>query len=553
MSVVKVGGGWAFARAPGNDDKRPILVARCYGHEPESIDGVLLGYVEQFAYVEAWALTPEGEIDSGICTEEPEQFWHWASGYARGRSTKASKRKGRAVLLILVDANRELAMLGKPDHYQWRAGKSGPCGHTTDRLALNRPPDAPGMFLGKLEGTEWHGSFDVRQLGNWHAEGNYSEALSIDSAVTWVQSYRRMLTEHGLGPKLEGTLASQAKRSFRRHLAEHRIDGIRAHRNAELHAFEHGVMAHQSPLRFHRAGFYGVLYHLDFTAHYVSIMATERLPREAVNYWPEGCPVEQIEGTIRAGKCVLARVRMENGEHWITTPDFDAERTIEVMQAASYAAGERSGLASWAQRIFEVRQRVSATDPTLARSVKGIGNGLWGALAQRNWHCEPQDQRPAHLAQFEGPVSCKVDNYGRAWCIDAEGTYYERKPQALARDRYFALGAHMIAHGRAKTEQLAEQVELVYAHTDSVWSLDPVVGTTAFPHGNQIGGLGVERVRNVEFGEDGSRIIDGVLDAAAGGAPKRDGRFYDDFENDEGRRAYLSPGTHGALFRRLTG
>lgn len=570
-----------FTRAMGRDDNRPMIVARCYGDEPRQIDVSDADFdsdpdhwwLERFAYIEAWLYGPDGEWWSARCTESPEAFWAWAGDIARG--VHGVRSKGRRVLLVFVDANRELAMLGSPEHYAFTLPEAT-CGHEPS-IGVNRPSHSPSTFSARLDGSEWHGGFDVHQIGNWHPDGPNANEMDVEDAAAWIVAWRQWVRRHDLGPMLMPTLARQAKRSFRRHLAMHNLNGPHSHPgDCDMHRFEHEVKERQGPRRDVLAGRYERLYYLDFTAHYLSIMATKRLPKEPVAHYPDGCPVG-MAAAVAEKMCLLAKVRIGDGVRWVTTPDFDADATDEVLEMATYAVGSGSGFASWAKAMFKLRETAPSD---LRLTMKGLANSLWGALGQRNWTCHLREHRPSHLEGMTGPFHARthrsvgkaltrldvpgaerprsehpshpIGAEAEAWCIDADGNYYERHSGEWAYDRFYAFGAHMLAYGRHKIDELAYHPACrpVYIHTDSVWSLTPVPDTARLPRAGQIGGIDSQIVRNVTIHPDGTRLVDDVLDAAGAGQ-RRDGHlFYESFENEKERREHLGDAP-GALYREL--
>ena len=98
---------------------------------------------------------------------------------------------------------------------------------------------------------------------------------------------------------------------------------------------------------------------------------------------------------------------------------------------------------------------------------------------------------------------------------------------------FYALGAHMLAYGRMLTEALMTGLDVVHAHTDSVWSTTPVIGTNSYPGEHYLGGLKQAIVKDVILEADGLRTVGGRIDAHGGGKPHKQGRFYTDFDDAE--------------------
>ena len=123
------------------------------------------------------------------------------------------------------------------------------------------------------------------------------------------------------------------------------------------------------------------------------------------------------------------------------------------------------------------------------------------------------------------------------YMVDDEGQYWSNDRHRFKRGRYHALGAHVLAHGRREADRLLEMatdqdVGLIYAHTDSVWTVEPLRGTTGFPRADRPGGITQERHRDVVFWQ-GARWVGDRLDAMTPGQPIPGTRLYRAFDAPE--------------------
>lgn len=449
--------------------------------------------------------------------DDPALFWRFVRYWA-----------GRSALLICGHADRDMAFVGPPP------------GHH-----LARPPieiNSPWIRLQEWRTAGSKSCIDVIDTGNWHHDGRYCELMGMDLLAEWARTWISFMADNDLG-RLDYTRARQAVRSLRHHVAGcvgavrggdcpvcGRPDG-RAHRRPWWHAdndlyrFERGVAGSYSPTRISAAnGHHPVLYEHDFTAFYLSILAQERMPGEAKRSLPNGCPAPALERWVRDGGLALADITTTAGERRLAaTPDLIGADLAEVHSAALYSPCGTWG--TWAEKMMALRAK--APD-LIATSVKALGVSLWGRLYRRNRTFEnagtdwPRELDPwaDMLAQRELTVDARGATwrfrYDDDWNILAE----KCDPDAPVRECWPVLAAHVLAHGSARMAGLMEQCdsEVVYAHTDSLWTTRGIPGTNVlsrYPRSDQLGGIKIKRRRDVEW-VDGMRIIEGRVDAAPG-------------------------------------
>ena len=468
----------------------------------------------------------------------PASFW--------AAARKARKGPG-AVLLVLGDPHRDLALLGlpdgaewkarvkqqplPPDHWQWGYGPPPPC-ECAGMVASSYSARFEGSpaFIGRIR----HGyrSYDVRGLGNWHPDTHAAHLVPFEEAYPWVLGYRQYLDRHDLGPTMMPTVGAQAMRSFRRHAAGRRDSGeakqwpLGEHDDAPLHAMELAAFERQGPKRHHPgdAGPFDAVHYLDFTAHYVSIMATERLPSEP-NFVTEGRDHRYLDYLHDNPTCLfMAEVVTHDGERkMMLGPEWpDARDAVaEIGPIATYRHNDH--LASWARRMFTVRN----VDREWAPMSKRIGVSLWGYLCRKTY--KTTEVRDAGH-DYSG-VDTDLHGVGRMWLpdnrtaleIDGDGRQCITEIRGQNRGRHLALGAFMLYYGRRKLDELIARVgeeNLLESHTDSMWTTVPVpgVGELSRPllgQENWLGGITQEVVRDVEW-RNGYRYVAGVQDTYAG-------------------------------------
>ena len=333
----------------------------------------------------------------------------------------------------------------------------------------------------------------------------------------WLSAWVDTIHTNGLGPKIEWTIARQALLSLKRYAHTYDDGGLWWHDNHQLHRFEYATRREQSPIRIGaNDAHYDRLYKLDFTAHYLSVLASCPMPGELVAYEPNGCTVADMQWILRHGLLVVADVRTSHGWRKMTTPevansDYDAVREMAAYRPTRLLAG-------WAANMYRIREEC---DPIIRQSIKALGVSLWGRLTARNYTFVPKSHiyEPGEETLYGlGPVTDGDMSYR----FTDNGRYFECDPGAWHRERFHALGAHVMAYGRQRVERLMGLVEPVYCHTDSIWSLTPVTGTAAMPRG--LGGVTQEIVHDVTFSA-GVRYVGGVVDAAPG-IPRRGSRRY---------------------------
>lgn len=443
--------------------------------------------------------------------QSPAEFWRWIErvGHEPGRSTN--------VLLVLGDANRELALLGWPEGYAPR------------RSPLRPSAEYPRTFMAELRNGRKR--IDVMQLANWHPEGIYATELGFGAGYTWLNAYVDLIRSNDLGPKICVTLAQQALTSYRRFLGQHpEVRRPWWHVTEPLYRFEYEVQRSISPVRIEPTdGHHERLWYFDFTAFYLSILASRPMPEEVKQWHPRGLPRSRVDEMVRLGALIMAEVTTTEGERrLLATPSWRMDDVAKVERLAVYRRGH--SLAPWAEHLFRVRE---TCDPLVSSTAKALGVALWGRLSMRNraFQEEEWDYAPGDEAMF-----------GRTWTDHAtgamerfslDGEVYERcDPAKPKRERWLALGAHVMSHGRSLMAEAMARTsgEIVYAHTDSIWSTEPVVGTAGMRLG-RLGGCDQRLVEDVEF-RHGCRIIGGNEEQpdSAPGRAQRGTRRYRPFD-----------------------
>jgi len=491
----------------GRPETRPIVFARCRfvpgpGDKKVTFNGVDFGIVGGRT----------GFFD------HPAGFW---------RHLRSLRKEG-AILLVLSDPNRDLALMGLPEGFEWRlSGRSEPlpCDCAGGPQAVfNRPGDAGNhLFMGTL--ARGHRAWQVIGLSNWHPDGMFCNGLSFKEGLAEVRAHVRAIETHALGPEVMNTIPQQAMRSFRRHTATHSRGNpdwrLCSHENEELAEFEYRALRSQSPFRKepYDSHIYDTLYKVDFTAHYLSIMAHELLPVRPRHWIPEGMDAAELDAWADDPTgAFIANVVTVNGESgFVLSPHWAAARPqiAAVRQAALYGAGDV--FQSWAQAMFEARE----ADPANAVLIKRIGVSLWGYLSRRN--------RSARFYDDDGGTDIwgeHLEGRGRVWDQgiglewDSAGRHCRTEPHRVGRGRHFALGAFMIGLGERKLAELMELVpphSVVAGHTDSLFTTEPIPGIPlrSKGHAKALGTLVYERLRYVQW-RNGVRYVGGDVDAAPG-------------------------------------
>ena len=473
---------FALRPKPPPRDGRQIVIAHCYGWtDTEHHTGRLL-HLEHIRV--GWM---EGTTVAIEC--KPHEFWRWA---IRGGST----------LLVLGCADRDMALLGEPPGWelQWR---------------IHCPSSAPSLYRStyRRKGRR----LEVIHVGNWHPEGRWCGDLSFAQVVDFTRAYVNMVRSEDLG-KLEWTLARQARNSLQRYL-NRTHERLFYHNDPVLHRYEWEHKKAQSPVRINaKEGRYDRLYETDFTAFYLHVMASKPMPKEIVGWWPEGTTVERLRH-IMERFLVLADVTTTSGQRCLwATPQVRLQDVAKLHRLAVYRPTFL--LSGWAMKMFDLRERQD--DPAVRIAVKGLGVRLWGWLSRDNRSAvldetyRPGDETAEPGDSWEEPE-------GHITRIDWRGNKMRSEPWALQQRNFQALGAHVLAYGRQRMEDLihsAGEENVVYAHTDSVWTTTGVPSTGSF--GDAIlGQTTVTAHRKVEF-KDGMRIIAG--DVAAHPGMARPGR-----------------------------
>lgn len=483
----------------GKADRREIVVVKAYGVEERYRSTIHTTTLSQAVSVRLSDIEVQWH-------ETPQEFWSSLSRY-------------RSVLLIPISADRELAMLGhEPSGEGWKLLYD----------PIHNDPNRPRFYWAewrRKQGVCRH--IDIMQLANLHPEGVYASEVSLPDAVKWVNDWVTLLRNHDLGPKVEWTLARQALLSYRREADQH-SRRLRWHTDTKLHRFEREVYNVQSPVRIAAEdGHFEKVYHLDFVAHYVSILATNPMPQECLSWLPEGCEPYVLEDALHRGIMALADITDAEGErHLLTTSGLLRTPASVVHRAAFYRPGLM--LQAWAEKMYQLRSEAPAH---IRPAVKGMAVSLWGRLAQRNhgFALDPDwEYQPGEEALY-GQGNVLNHDTGALERFTHDGQRYVADPDAWRRERFPALGAHVLALGREALERLLAEVEPLYCHTDSIWSLRGVPATLGL--GSGLGGIKIEIVRDVEW-RDGVRYVNGKVDAQPGVA-RAGSRFYHRYDDAE--------------------
>jgi len=436
---------------------------------------------------------PGGKIHSAWATEDPDgppdRTWipTWWKQATAGRST----------LLVMHEPERDLALLGEPPGWT--------------RCEELREPFRMVYRRGqrRLEIIGWRNLYP----------GNPGE-VSWMWAAEWVSRYVDWIRANDLGPKIEYTIARQSMLGLRRMLTP--SNTLWWHQNPELHQFEFATARAQGITRITPGFdvFYPKLHVLDFTAFYVSIMANYPMPKECKGYVGKRHPLPPHKRAkamwallLDRGYLMLADVTVNGERRFLATPDLlelQAKDIEGVHRMAWYS--ETRVLQQWARKMWDLRQRAPKD---LTASAKALGVTLWGHLCRQSYDFVPDTAVPWKSSEPDPDGTVWDHELQRMVRYDGSGNRLIQKPDTWKPKRFNAIGAHVLCHARRLMAERMKDVEVVYAHTDSIWSLQPVKGTLSLPYG--LGGVDQGTKRNVEF-RDGMRIVQGKVDAQPGRA-----------------------------------
>jgi len=459
----------------GRADARRIIVMHV---APEGGRRTMGCFVQSGGLIRGGSVTDPGDE---IATRDPAEFWAWAW-------------RSQATLLLCVQPRRDLAIAGTP--------LGGTVCHRSGTVV-----DDGRRFMGHYAHKDnKRRRMDVYGIANLHPEGRSAAAMSFDEARRWAGVYVGFVRESGLGPRIYPTPASQSLYGFRLHVG----DGDRPcwHEIEDLFEFEIDAKASFPPVRIEPAdGFHERLYSVDFTAFYLSILASEPMPRHPCCYLDVSA--ETVARRMERGE--LAIVETADGE-FLATPQLRRldVRSLDVRRACLYMPTD--SLRSWALRMYDLR--LNASTPERAAIAKMLGVVLWGRLSARNFRWEQAEYDPDEWDGSlwgVGPIT-ELDGSQTSYTLeDGRVVKWHQDHRKWLPDRYHAIGVHVLAHARQRMEDLMEGRDVVYAHTDSIWCR----GVISEPLQGGLGGFTHKLHRNVEF-RRGMRIVDGEVDAASG-------------------------------------
>lgn len=577
-----------FKPSAGRAESREVFVARAvtgpaepYGDRDEA---------EPLAHIEAVALGWDRTVTRFA---EPAEFWSWIDN--RRRRTPQATMNLKPALVMLGDPNRDLALIGWPEGYVWPWRTTtvhyGPDGEPVGREGYPQTPVAPEgshLFIAQVMHPDRPktGRVDVIGIGNLHPAGRYAYELTTSQMCEWADGWLRVIAENGLGPRVCHTHGQQAMRSLLAHLARTGEAPPRHHAYEPLYRFEYEAKASCAPFRLCRNGHWDRLYHTDFTAFYLHVMATRPMPAYPTGYWAEadGPTLRTLASYLDGGALAIARVLLGDGsETLLATPQLRSRwgEIDDVIEMATYAPTE--ALADWARHLYEVRE--AAPEGPVRQTVKAVGVALWGKLGQRNYaltvldgdlpaewsprqrqmeadalaYVQPGDWhelaagRITRMIRREMPIptdevqvtelgadgrKLRPDHVafhaGEVLGSDSRTVYLWQDFARPLPKRSHAIAAHVLAWGRAEMDRFIADLpggtdDIVYAHTDSLWTTSPPANTART--GLALGALRTVIERDVRFA-DQTRWIGGRLDAAPGVA-KIGGRHYRPWDGPE--------------------
>ena len=498
MSVLVPVTTYPMKARKGRTDGRAVLVAQCHA-KPADFKAEALDYIEA-------ANIADGEVHR---FDDPAEFWRWVWRH-------------RSILLVLGDADRDMALAGGP-------------GHEPKRRPF-RPQ--PRLYMADYRGSSKNYGLTVVAASNWHPEGIYATEKHFGDLVTFVRDYVDLVRNNDLGPRLYPTLGGQALHSYRRQIGNEGGGRLRHHGYKALHRFEYRVKSSIAPIRISPEGEYRrykTLFYADFRAFYLTILAQEPMPAYPYAYWPEGMSLNEYHWHRDCGSLFLAHATIDGQPMYVATPQLDAADSIEAIhEAAAYRVD--TSLSRWAERMFNLRE---STTGDMRRVAKALGVALWGRLCQQSFTWREPEQQPDYQPGDERLYGAgEIYNGEIMERFTAGGRYEYCDPAALERERFHAVGAHVLACGRMKMAELMkgfDPSQIVYAHTDSLW--------TTVPHkrghtvSNRLGSMDLAVKHDIEF-IGGLRLVDGVLEAAPGVGRVGTRRYHPHESTPEGVATY---------------
>lgn len=445
-------------------------------------------------------------------THEPEPRHHLTAA-----EFWASLRTKHSYTIILADPIRELALLGDI-----------PADWTHHRPPLHHR----NFYLQHLKRGRY--SLDLYGLGNLHPCGIYGATIDIEDAAAWLTAWITICQQE-LG-WVQASPGAQGVWAYRRTLhTDPDPDPLRYHNNHDLHRFEYQTKCSQAPVRITAPdGIYHDVWALDYTAHYLHVLATDPLPVQPIGWNPTGCTPQALKWGIAKGLGAIAHVTTPTGQQWLTTPDVATTEIAEVHQAAWYRLGHP--LAHFAHRMFELRE----TCPAIIKpTMKATCVATWGKLAQRSHRTTPAtaDYEPGQEYLWGTTVMPHRDPLGLIEHWTDEGQLSICDPAAYVPGRFHALGAHILAHGRRRLMDLINTCGSVLAsHTDSLWTQQPPPGHIV--HGRKSGKV-LGQLVGIKYGTvewaDGVRYVNGEVDAAPGVARQGTRRYLESWRPGHAR------------------
>ena len=442
---------------------------------------------------------------------------------------------GDRLLIVFSDAARDLALLGEPPGFTRTVAQQGEIAPHVVRIEYRANDvvrfirDDLGNVVDTVKmdafGSGWHRAIDVMQLGNIHPAGTLAHMET--RPARWVERWATFLKTYALG-RMDHTIARQALRSLRHRVTPQTT--LWQHTDHELHSFEYQVRREQRPIRVSpRSGKYEHLFHLDFNAFYPRIMADNPMPGECIAFFDAGVDVQIVEEMIANDRLVLARVLFKNHQRRrVATAGMEEilatfhRDDITIVQCAVYKRNR--AVSDWAKEMLTLR---GLAPIEIRPAVKALSVALWGKLTQRNYQYvditdEVSSEDVEELVQAREVGAEAVDFGDAIRKLSFDGRVLENRPDAWAHDRWHAIGAHVLEHGRMIMQEFMEGCDVVYAHTDSIYSAISIPTANEMPEQN--GDLfDYHTLHNVEL-DGGDRLVDGNYEAQHG--TTRNGQYW---------------------------
>ncbi len=465
------------------------------------------------------------------------EMWSALTGAIKGR------RGSRQLVVVLADARRVLSLAGLPEGWAWQ----------------RQPLDNGRLFVGtairpdsKGAKAPWHGTVHLWGARNWHPARHYDADLSADDLGAFVADLLRAYASATVGTGLDYTPARTSVREMKAWLGgdpERSRTGPRYHMHPTVARFEFEVQQAQEVVRTPIPdGRFERVHYIDLAAAYVSAIAQNALPMKLTEYCmgPADGEIDPervwrlLDKRDRAsGRTIylaLAEVVTADGEvHLWATPHLKVNRAeiVSWRRVALYKATD--ALMGWGDHLWAIRE-AAPTGSDAQAALKALGVSWWGRMGRRvgawataapplgrakhldeTWH-----ELPPEAGEWVGPLlglSSDAIRYGTAERV-VDGEYQLRDPGYPARERYHALAAHVLSWVRVRMDAWRADIErrggeVLFSHTDSIWSTLPVGDTTRLGRG--MGGVDQRILSTVEW-HLGHRYVNGRLDAQRTGS-----------------------------------